>query len=128
MTFAGLETADIYRDGGSYAATLRTADGVEYQLCLRRSRMPDSDGLHHRWLFAYEGAAYRGPGYPPHCVPIVTGSDAEHELLDSLRIFIEGGRRTASEYHWRRFNEMFHYIALREPSCPSDLRAAGFLA
>src|SRR3954463_9446098 len=103
MMFVHLESADVYRDGGSYAATLRNADGAEYQLWLERSRMPDSQGLHHRWLFAYSGPTHFGPGYPPGCVPVVTGSDAERELNESLRSFVERGRGTASENHWRRF-------------------------
>ena len=128
MMFVGLVHADIYRDGGSYRATLSTTDGAEYHLWLQRSRMPDSDGLHHRWLFAYSGPVHRGPGYPPGALPVVTGSDADRQLIESLRTFIKEGPGSASENHWRRLTEMLRYITVREPCSPEDLRDAGFLA
>src|SRR5262245_25721924 len=46
---------DVHRDGGSYSAAFATANGAIYSIWLQRSRMPDSDGLHHRWLFEYFG-------------------------------------------------------------------------
>jgi len=122
MVFVRLEAADIYRDGGSYGATLRTADGTEYQLWLECcDRYTENclhlEGLHHRWLFAYSGPVHTGVAYSPGVpsVPIETGSVAERELLEALRTFIEGGPGTTPEYPWRRLTEMFSYILVREP-------------
>jgi len=68
--------ADIYRDGGSYGASFETDNGLTYNIFLQRSKMPDADGLHHRWLFEYFG-----DNRPQGCLPVVTGSEEEKALL-----------------------------------------------
>jgi hypothetical protein len=109
-----LVDADIYRDGGSYAASFETDTGAIYSVWLQRSRMPDGDGLHHRWLFAYAGVER-----PRDCVPILTGSAEEKALLTRLRDFLAD--HVSEEREYARLRELVHYAERREPCVPSDL-------
>lgn len=127
MTFEHLLSAEIYRDGGSYRAALRSTAGGKYELMLRRSRMPDAAGLHHRWLLVTE------PGEPSNASgatrerAVVTGSEAERRLLEALRAFIANGRGKASQHDWERLTEMVEYITVRESCSQAEARAEGFL-
>ena len=112
--------ADIYRDGGSYGASFETDNGLTYNIFLQRSKMPDADGLHHRWLFEYFG-----DNRPQGCLPVVTGSEEEKALLDRLKDFLGSctlGLASSSEHEsLDRLKELVHYIERREPCLPSDL-------
>ena len=55
MNLTRLAFADVYRDGGSYEARFETEDARGFGLWLQRSAMPDLEGRHHRWLYAYPG-------------------------------------------------------------------------
>ena len=128
MGFVGLIEADVYRDGGSYGASFLGDDGLEYGLWLERSRPPDAAGLHHRWLFEY-----RGPVRPDDCVPVVTGSIEEQELLARIDEFlllhsVEFTLRVPDAAHnLQRLRELRDYAARRDPCFPSDLRQRGFI-
>jgi len=118
-----LNFADIHRDGGSYGASFETDDGLTYNIWLQRSKMPDGDGLHHRWLFEYLGAIR-----PQGCLPVVTGSDEEKALLRRLKDFLASqtfGPTSSSAYveqaNLDRLRELIHSIEHREPCFPSDL-------
>jgi hypothetical protein len=120
MKLTKLNSADIYRDGGSYGASFETDNGRTYNVWLQRSKMPDSDGLHHRWLFEYFGA-----DRPRGCLPIVTGSADENALLGRLKNFLASSAHelfSSSEHaNLGRLTELVHYIERREPCFPSDL-------
>jgi hypothetical protein len=119
MKLAKLTFADIYRDGGSYRASFETDDGRAYTIWLQRSRMPDAEGLHHRWLFAYFGSAR-----PEDAPPVVTGSEEERALLAHLCAFIAAAAGTAAEppaAELTRVRELVAYIRRREPCLPADL-------
>src|SRR5215469_3264413 len=118
VNFTHLKFADVYRDGGSYGATLETDTGKEFSIWLQRSRMPDANGLHHRWLFAYEGREK-----PSDAVPVLTGSDRERDLLQALDRFMGSSREGNRSIE--RLREMIGYIRTREPCLPHDLRTAG---
>lgn len=126
MKIVELLWADIYRDGGSYEARFSTQDGLGYGLWLQRSTMPDAKGTHHRWLFEY-----RGDKRPTGCVPVITGSDEEHELVRRLNAYLEATnslpQNRENVYFLRRLREMRDYILCREPCFPSDLKSAGFI-
>ena len=112
--------ADIYRDGGSYGASFETDNGLTYNIFLQRSKMPDADGLHHRWLFEYFG-----DNRPQGCLPVVTGSEEEKALLNRLKDFLGSctlGLASSSEHEsLDRLKELVHYIERREPCFSSDL-------
>jgi hypothetical protein len=86
MMLTKLILADICRDGGSYVADFETDNGLTYSIFLQCSKMPDADGLHHRWLFEYFG-----DNRPQGCLPVVTGSREEKGLLDRLQDFLGSG-------------------------------------
>jgi hypothetical protein len=111
-----LVDADIYRDGGSYSASFETENGSIYSVWLQRSKMPDSEGLHHRWLFAYVGLER-----PQDCLPIVTGSAEETALLTRLRDFLADHASEEREYSLGRLRELVHHAERREPCFPDDL-------
>jgi hypothetical protein len=114
-----LDFADIYRDGGSYGASFEANSGLVYSIWLQRSKMPDGDGLHHRWLFEFLGS-----GRPEGCLPVVTGSQQEMALLNRLKEFLASCviAPVASERaNFDRLAELMHYIERREPCLPSDL-------
>jgi hypothetical protein len=67
MKLTRLIFADICRDGGSYVASFETDDGLTYNVLLKRSKMPDGEGLHHRWLFQHFGKER-----PEGCLPVLT--------------------------------------------------------
>jgi hypothetical protein len=126
MRFIELITADIHRDGGSYEAIFKTDEGGEHGVWLQRSAMPHAGGLHHRWLFEYPGREQ-----PEGCLPIVTGSDQERDLVRRISELLsghEGAAPSSREDARRRLEEMLSYIRVREPCFPADLRAAGFIA
>jgi hypothetical protein len=83
LQFKRLQFADVIRDGGSYVAIFETDAGKEFGLWLQRSRMPDENGRHHRRLFAYHGTEK-----PLDSIPMLTGSDDEALLLESLGTFL----------------------------------------
>jgi len=130
MRLLTLIEADIYRDGGSYGALFVGEDCLEYGLWLERSRMPDVEGLHHRWLFEY-----RGSKLPAERVPIVTGSIEEQRLIRRIQAFLAQDFPVLAPASWHqgydirleRLKEMLHYIIRREPCFLYDLRAAGFV-
>jgi hypothetical protein len=115
-----LTFAEIYRDGGSFEARFETANGKGFGVWLQRSAMPDASGLHHRWLFAYEGVARS-----PDCVPVATGSDDERELLESLDGFLANaaGEMLADPAHLARLRRLVQHLRTREPCLPADIRA-----
>jgi hypothetical protein len=116
-----LNFADIYRDGGSYGASFETDDGLIYSIWLQRSKMPDEDGLHHRWLFEF-----LGDNRPEDCLPMVTGSDEEKALLGRLKDFLASStleRASSEQANLDRLTELVHHIERREPCLPSDLVA-----
>jgi hypothetical protein len=120
MTLAKCNFADIHRDGGSYGASFETDDGLTYNIWLQRSKNPDGDGLHHRWLFEYFGASR-----PEGCLPVVTGSEKEKALLGRLKSFlasctIELASSSENE-NLNRLTELVHYIERRELCLPADL-------
>lgn len=51
MKLVKLNLIDVFRDGGSYGASFQTDDDLTYNLWPQRSKMPDGEGLHHRWLY-----------------------------------------------------------------------------
>jgi hypothetical protein len=77
--------------------------------------MPDSEGLHHRRLFAYFGAEL-----PEGAPPIMTGSDEERTLLSRLNRLATSSGDTASAANIDRLRELIGYIERREPCFPSD--------
>jgi hypothetical protein len=115
MELVKLIFADICRDGGSYEACFETDDGRSYNVWLQRSKMPDSEGLHHRWLFAYFGAER-----PDGALPIMTGSDEERTLLSRLNGLAVSSEATALAASIDRLKELIRYIERREPCFPSD--------
>jgi hypothetical protein len=115
--------ADVYRDGGSYSASFETADGAIYSVWLQRSKMPDSEGAHHRWLFEYFGMER-----PQDCPPIVTGSAAEKALFARLRRFLADQAPDdvlvpdpQSKRSFSRLRELVYYAERREPCFSYDL-------
>jgi hypothetical protein len=117
LKLARLIFADIYRDGGSYKASFETDGGLTYNVFLQRSKMPDSAGLHHRWLFQHFGEEL-----PEGCLPVVTGSKEETALLGLLRDFmasrtLEAVSTTAPQENegTHRLTELVYYIERREP-------------
>lgn len=126
MILTKLLVADIYRDGGSYCASFETDDNRRYNIWLQRSKMPDEDGLHHRWLHEYFGERHQDGDLRGR--PIVTGSEAECLLLSRLNKFLteanpepEGEPASASNKNIRCLRELIKYIGRREPCFPSDL-------
>ena len=119
VKLAKLNFADICRDGGSYCASFETGNGLIYSIWLQRSKMPDGDGLHHRWLFEFLGSSR-----PEDCLPIVTGSEAEKVLLGRLKdflVFCTLELAPSERRNLDRLTELIHYIERREPCLPSDL-------
>jgi hypothetical protein len=124
MKLTRLLSADVYRDGGSYRACFETDDGRIYTLWLQRSRMPDAEGLHHRWLFAYFGTER-----PERCLPVVTGSEEERALLARLNALVPSMPATDAALppdQLTRLKELIRYIARREPCSPADLAGGLF--
>jgi hypothetical protein len=127
VKLAKLIFADIYRDGGSYEASFETDEGLIYNVWLQCSRMPDDEGLHHRWLFHYFGDER-----PKDCLPVVTGSDEERALMGRLRSVLaaptlEGvSVGTLENKDLDRLNELLGYIERREPCFPFDLARQEF--
>jgi hypothetical protein len=129
MRLTRLIFADIYRDGGSYGASFETDNGLTYNVELQCSRMPDDEGLHHRWLFQYFGKER-----PEGCLPVVTGSEDERALLERLRDFLASTTPEAalplasleSEGRPDRLKELVDYIERREPCFPFDLAGRQF--
>ena len=121
MRLTKLNFADIHRDGGSYGASFETDSSLIYSIWLQRSKMPDGDGLHHRWLFEFLGA-----NRPEGCLPMVTGSEEEKALLGRLTDFLAScalERASSESANLDRLTELVHYIERREPCLPSDLVA-----
>jgi hypothetical protein len=120
MRLVELVIADMHLDGGSYGARFSTDDGEEYGLWLQCSRMPNAKGLHHRWLFEYRGAKRT-----PDCLPVVSGSQQEHELLARLDEFLDAPKASAIAEHssLQRLAEMRDYIVRREPCSFEDVAA-----
>ena len=115
--------ADIYRDGGSYGASFETGEGFIYSVWLECSRMPDGEGLHHRWLFQYFGNER-----PKDCLPVVTGSEEERALLGRLHSFLTAQAlevvsppASFEDKCLVRLKELVSYIERREPCFPFDL-------
>jgi hypothetical protein len=125
MKLTRLIFADIYRDGGSYGASFETDNGLTYNVLLQRSRMPDGEGLHHRWLFQYFGNER-----PEDCLPVVTGSKEEGVLLGLLSAFMASRTMEAASATTppgtNRLKELVHYIERREPCFPFDLAGRRF--
>jgi hypothetical protein len=120
--------ADICRDGGSYEASFETDGGLTYNVFLQRSKMPDGEGLHHRWLFQHFGEER-----PEGCLPVVTGSKEERALLGLLRDFMASRTLEAASARpplenegTDRLTELLYYIERREPCFPSDLAGRRF--
>ena len=122
MKLTKLNFADIHRDGGSYGASFETDNGLTYNIWLQRSKMPDGDGLHHRWLLEYFEASQ-----PQGRLPVVTGSEEEKALLGRLKDFLASCTLELASSSERtnldRLTELVHYIERREPCLPSDLIA-----
>lgn len=125
MKIVKLLWADIYRDGGSYEAEFSTDENLSYSVFLERSRMPDEKGLHHRWLYEY-----RGSERPENCLPVITGSIEEQQLIDRLESFLkvnpisdDENQHNSAKNHLMRLEKLLHYIPLREPCFVSDVRA-----
>ena len=124
MKLTRLISAESYRDGGSYGASFETDDGLAYNVWLQQSKMPDDEGLHHRWLFQNFGKMR-----PEGCLPVVTGSEDERVLLEHLHDFLASAtQETASplvsvedDGHVVRLKELVGYIERREPCFPFDL-------
>jgi hypothetical protein len=116
-----LVVADVVRDGGSYGACFETSDGRLYSIWLQRSKMPDAEGPHHRWLFEYFG-----PARPQNCLPVITGSEDERALLDRLNDFMASLTANpitpAEGMSVIRLRELIHYIERREPAFPYDIK------
>jgi len=123
LTLTRLTLVEIYRDGGSYEARFDTADGAGLGLWLQRSSSPDAHGLHHRWLYAYQGHER-----PANAVPVITGSAEERQLLGALDTFIAERDTDDPDSEIQHLKEMIDYIRRREPCFPSDLRSTGFKA
>lgn len=125
MKLVELVWADIFRDGGSYEAEFSTDEELIYRIFLKRSAMPDEEGLHHRWLFEY-----RGSKLPDDCLPVITGSLEEQRLIARLDRFLKENTELNNEnvnepqnYRLKFLREMLHYIPLREPCFPGDIKA-----
>jgi hypothetical protein len=121
VRLAKLSFADIQRDGGSFAAAFETDNGLTYGIWLERSKMPDGDGLHHRWLFEFFGDSR-----PEGCLPMVTGSEEEKALLGRLKdllAFCALEPASSERENLDRLAELVHYIERREPCLPSDVVA-----
>jgi hypothetical protein len=123
IKLAKLIFADVFRDGGSYQASFETHDGLTYNIWLQRSKMPDDEGRHYRWLFEYFGTQR-----PEGCLPIVTGSREEKILLGRLRDFLASCTPEVAslsicfnDASLVRLRELVHYIERREPCFPFDL-------
>jgi hypothetical protein len=122
MKLVKLLGADIYRDGGSYSAEFETDEGTVYSVFLQRSAMPDENGLHHKWLYEYQGY-----DKPKNCSPIITGSVEERNLLERLQDFLSAQfdvpmTDERQKYHLERLGKMIHYIQRREPCFPYDIK------
>jgi hypothetical protein len=115
--------APLKRADTECAAKASFADGgLTYNVFLQRSKMPDSEGLHYRWLFPHFGEE-RAEG----CLLVVTGSKEETALLGLLRDFMASrtleAASTIAPHENRapyRLTELV-YIERREPCFPSDL-------
>jgi hypothetical protein len=119
MKLIKLNFADIHRDGGSCQASFQTDDDLTYNLWLERSRMPDGEGLHHRWPFEYVGSER-----PRSCLPVITGSVEDTAILDRLNQFLatSGGMTSSVDRtDLVRLQELVHYIKRREYCLPADL-------
>jgi hypothetical protein len=118
MKLVELQQADIYRDGGSYGARFLADDAQEYGLWLQRSRMPDEAGIHDRWLFQYPAQTP-----PDGCIPVVSGSADEAEILRLLDEFLQtpvlGWRASAESLSQLR--EMRKRIPMREACSPDNV-------
>jgi hypothetical protein len=144
MKLIDVVDVDIYRDGGSYEATFTTDDGVGYGLFLEQSRMPDNEGLHHRWLFEYRGLV-RPKGRPAErgapitwrdfrsrrfsgCVAVVSGSAEEEALMRRLDEFLNLNASVSdlTSSKMGRLRELVYYIVRRERCSLADLHEAGF--
>ncbi len=126
MQLTRLIYADIYRDGGSYGASFETSEGHTYNIWLECSIRPDEEGLHHRWLFHYFGEER-----PKDCLPVVTGSTEERELLGRLRGFLavpplEGASPDPEDNSLYRLKKLIGYIERREPCFPFHLAGRQF--
>jgi predicted metal-binding protein len=122
MELVKLLGADMYRDGGSFSAEFETNDGTIHSVFLQRSAMPDNEGLHHKWLYQYQGY-----DKPQNCPPIITGSDEESELLARLQDFLAAQLNVPTtderqKYHLERLSKMIYYIQHREPCFPYDIK------
>jgi hypothetical protein len=82
--------------------------------------MPDAEGRHHRWLFAYEGSEK-----PPDAIPVVTGSDLERDIFGAMDAFLATSK--GEDQGIERLRELVQYLKIREPCLPHDLRRAGFI-
>jgi hypothetical protein len=128
MILQELVGADVHDDGGSYEAAFTTDDGVGYGLWLDRPTRSNDGQYRYRWLFEYHDYER-----PQGCIPVVTGSDQERELIERLRAFLEHpvvhvpfAHRTPKSYFLECLAEMLEHIIHREPCLPEDLRAAGY--
>jgi len=126
MRLVKLLFCDIYRDGGSFGASFATSEGGTFSLELQCSdSSPVNHQLAHRWLFAFPGT-----DLPPERIPLVTGSDDElrlFALVDAYLQSVSSLSEAPSGPDVERLVEMRHYMAIREPSFPNDLRLAGFI-
>ena len=127
MKLIKLLWADIFRDGGSYGAEFSTDEDSNYNLFLQCSRMPDENGLHHRWLFEYRGSSYE---VPENCLPVLSGSNEEQQIIERLKSFLKTISKFEDEdiynsdnYRRRQLEKLLHYIPLREPCFSSDVKA-----
>ncbi len=128
MKLTALIDAEIYRDGGSYEARFQTDDGEPYTVWLQAFAARTQSRPRHQWLFEY-----RADQRPADAVPVVSGSQQEHELLARLDAFLLAPTETPVATAWppeghrlARLREMREFIPQREPCLPSDLRRAGF--
>lgn len=124
MKLIKLIWADIFRDGGSYGAEFSTDENLTYNIFLKCSAEPDEKGLHHRWLFEY-----RGSEIPKDCLPIITGSIEEQQIIARLKYFLktnpkpdEENLHDADNYRMKMLEKLFYYIPLREPCFPGDVK------
>jgi uncharacterized protein (DUF1330 family) len=98
LRFAELVDCDIFRDGGSYEATLRTPDGDQVTLALEVDRTRDERPRRHGSL--YECALHQ----TRDARPVAIGSEREGEILAALDAFLAGTGVGAS--HDERLREL----------------------
>lgn len=116
--------AHIYRDGGSYEVNFSTDENRVYSVFLKSSQIPISDGLRHRWLYEYEGVEL-----PEHIIPVVNGSNQEQQIIARLTSFLDLNEESKDQESNENHNEnlyllrkLLHYIPLRQPCFPYDIR------